>query len=74
MTRTRPHDGKAVGAGAFTPRRIEPSSSDDDESRLSDSDPEVGSDGDGDGCSSEDELGHSKHEEWCLPPGFSDYI
>jgi hypothetical protein len=58
-TRTRPQDGKAVGAGAFKSRRSEPSSSDDDESGLSDSDPELGSDGDGDGCSSEDELGRS---------------
>jgi hypothetical protein len=56
-TRTRPQDGKAVDTGAFTSRRSEPSSSDDDESGLSDSDPELGSDGDG--CSSEDELGRS---------------
>ncbi|KAH9213504.1 hypothetical protein DL95DRAFT_506310 [Leptodontidium sp. 2 PMI_412] len=39
-----PQDGKAVDAGAFTSRGSEPSSGDD---------------GDGDGCSSEDELGRS---------------
>jgi hypothetical protein len=44
VTRARPQDGKAVNAR------------DNDESGLSDSDPELGSDGDGDGCSSEDEL------------------
>jgi hypothetical protein len=58
-THTRPQDGKAVDAGAFTSWGSEPSSSDDDESGLSDSDPELGSDGDGDGYSSEDELGRS---------------
>ncbi|KAH6662058.1 hypothetical protein B0J14DRAFT_571244 [Halenospora varia] len=58
-TRTRPQDGKAVDVGAFTSRGGEPSSSDNDESGLSDSDPELGSDGDGGGCSSEDELGRS---------------
>jgi hypothetical protein len=40
-------------------RGSEPSSSDDDESGLSDSDPELGSDCDSDGFSSEDELGRS---------------
>lgn len=54
-THIRPLDGKAVDAGALTSRGREPSSSDDDESGLRDSDPELGSDGDGDGCSSEDE-------------------
>jgi hypothetical protein len=58
-TRTRPQDSKAVDAGAFISRGSEPSSSDDDESGLSDSDPELGSDCDSDGCSSEDELGRS---------------
>jgi len=58
-TRTRPQDGKAVDVGAFTSRGSKPSSSDDDESGLSDRDPELGSDGDGDGYSSEDELGRS---------------
>ncbi|KUJ10218.1 uncharacterized protein LY89DRAFT_739958 [Mollisia scopiformis] len=58
-TRTRPQDSKVVDAGAFISRGSEPSSSDDDESGLSDSDPELGSDCDSDGCSSEDELGRS---------------
>ncbi|TAQ85113.1 hypothetical protein B7494_g6565 [Chlorociboria aeruginascens] len=58
-TRTRPQDGKAVDAGAFISRGSEPSSSDVDESGLSDSDPELGSDCDSDGCSSEDELSRS---------------
>merc|ERR1711900_149722 len=52
-------DGKAVDAGAFISRERESSSGDDDESGLSHSDIEFGSDGDGDGCSSEDELGRS---------------
>lgn len=56
VTRTRPQDGRAVDTRAFTSRGSEPSSSDDDESGLGDSDPELGSDGDGDGYSSEDEL------------------
>jgi hypothetical protein len=56
-TRTRPQDSRTVDTGAFISRRSEPSSSDDDESRLSDSDPDLGSDGDG--CSSEDKLGRS---------------
>jgi hypothetical protein len=56
-TRTRPQNGKTVNAGAFISRESEPSSSDNDESGLSDSDPELGSDGNG--CSSEDELGRS---------------
>ncbi|KAG4414830.1 hypothetical protein IFR04_012018, partial [Cadophora malorum] len=55
-TRTRPQDGKAVDAGAFTALRSELSSGDDDESGLIHSDPELGGDGDSDGCSSEDEL------------------
>merc|ERR1711964_638193 len=58
-TRTRSQDGKAVDAGAFISRGSEPLSSDVDESGLSDSDPELGSDGDSDGCSSEEELGRS---------------
>jgi hypothetical protein len=58
-TRTQTQDDKAVDTGAFTLRRGVPASSDDDESGLSDSDPELGSDGDGDGYSSEDELGLS---------------
>ncbi|KAH7330015.1 hypothetical protein BKA65DRAFT_508228 [Rhexocercosporidium sp. MPI-PUGE-AT-0058] len=57
VTRARPQDGKTVDAGALISRGSEPSSSDDDENSLSDSDPELGSDGDG--RSSEDELGCS---------------
>ena len=57
-TRTRPKEGRAVDAGALALRGSEPSSSNDD-GGLSDSDPELGSDGDRDGCSSEDELGCS---------------
>ena len=48
---------KVVDAKAFTSRRSEPSSSVDDESGLNDSDPELGIDGEGNGCSSEDKLG-----------------
>merc|ERR1711900_1181 len=58
-SRIWPRDGKAVDAGAFISRERESSSGDDDESGLSHSDIEFGSDGDGDGCSSEDELGRS---------------
>jgi hypothetical protein len=64
-TRTRPQEGRAVDTGALASRRSELSSSDDDESGFSDSDPESGSDGDG--CSSEDELGRlgtRKHSRW----------
>ncbi|KAH8760019.1 hypothetical protein BGZ57DRAFT_932085 [Hyaloscypha finlandica] len=46
---------QAVNTGALALRGSEPSSSNDD-GGLSDSDPELGSDGDRDGCSSEDEL------------------
>jgi len=54
---TRPQDGRAVHTGAFLSRRSESSSSDDDESGLNDSDPDLGSDDDA--CSSEDELSRS---------------
>jgi len=57
MTHTRLHDGRAVDTRAFISQGSEPSRSDDEKSRLSDSDPDVSSDGDG--CSSEDELGCS---------------
>jgi hypothetical protein len=55
-TRTRPKHVKATHAQALALQRSEPSSSDDD-SGLSDSDPDLSSDGDG--CSSEDEQGLS---------------
>jgi hypothetical protein len=58
-THTPPQDGEAVDARAFTSQGSEPMSSDDDEYRLSDCDPKLGSDGGSDGCSSEDELGRS---------------
>jgi hypothetical protein len=59
-TRTRSRNCKAVDTRAFISWvGGEPSSSDDDESGLSDSGPELGSDGDSDGCLSEDEFGRS---------------
>ncbi|TVY13332.1 hypothetical protein LARI1_G008575 [Lachnellula arida] len=56
-TRSRPEDGRAIDAGPFISRGSEGLSSDEDQSGLSDSDPEPGGDCDNDGCSSEDELG-----------------
>jgi hypothetical protein len=55
-TRTRPQDGKAVGAGASTLRGREPASSDDD-GDLSDSDLDLSSEDDK--CSSGDKQGLS---------------
>jgi len=57
--RARPQYDKAVDGGVLTSRGSEASSGDDDESELSHSDPELDSDGDSDGCPSEDELGRS---------------
>ncbi|KAH7393751.1 hypothetical protein BKA64DRAFT_644477 [Cadophora sp. MPI-SDFR-AT-0126] len=56
--RIRPEEGRAADPGALALRGGEPSSSDDD-AGLSDSDSELGSDGDSDGRSSEDKLGCS---------------
>jgi hypothetical protein len=64
LLRTRPQEGRAVGAGALVSQGSEPSSSDDD-GGLSDSDPDSSSDDDG--CSSEHEQGRSstsKHSRW----------
>jgi len=58
-TRTRSQNSKAVNVRAFISRGSELSSSDDDKSRLSDSNPEFGNDGNGDGYSSENELSRS---------------
>jgi hypothetical protein len=63
-TRTRPQDSRAVNAGVLASRRSKPPISDDD-SGLSDSNPESSSDDDG--CLSDDEQGRSstsKQSRW----------